>query len=219
MTPDRISPLVFLDANILAKPVTRSLLLFSAAPSGNAVTWSALVEDQADRHRRPNQASATQVREKAGLELSPPSDQAPRYSGTKPSDRRVLADAAKSGAQFIITEDVDDFGEQDLIHAQISATNPDLFLAERVITAAFHYAAVRMAAAMTSPLHTPEQLFARLGRQHPRAVSAHQIAFSATPLAPVHPAPAVLFRGRRCLRCSRTGSPMTLGVCSDCHGL
>jgi len=44
--------LVFLDANVLARPVTRTLLLVGADPSGLAVTWSAHVEAEADRHVR-----------------------------------------------------------------------------------------------------------------------------------------------------------------------
>ncbi len=43
---------VFLDANVLARPVTRTLLLVGADPSGHAVTWSAHVEAEADRHAR-----------------------------------------------------------------------------------------------------------------------------------------------------------------------
>lgn len=39
--------LVFLDANVLARPVTRTLLLVGADQSGLAVTWSAHVEAEA----------------------------------------------------------------------------------------------------------------------------------------------------------------------------
>jgi hypothetical protein len=35
---------VFVDANILAKPLTRSILMFAADPSGYLVVWSAYAE-------------------------------------------------------------------------------------------------------------------------------------------------------------------------------
>ncbi len=44
--------LVFLDANVLARPVTRTLLLVGADPSGRAIRWSAHDEAEADRHAR-----------------------------------------------------------------------------------------------------------------------------------------------------------------------
>lgn len=45
-------PLVFVDANVLAKAVTRSLLIYAASRSGYEVRWSCYEEDEADRHRR-----------------------------------------------------------------------------------------------------------------------------------------------------------------------
>jgi hypothetical protein len=52
MATDR--PIVFLDANVLAKPVTRTLLLIGANGSGLAVTWASYVEVEAERHLRPD---------------------------------------------------------------------------------------------------------------------------------------------------------------------
>jgi len=99
----------------------------------------------------------------------------------------------------------------------VCAVNPDLFLAERVTTDAFRDAVARMAAPMTRPPRTPEQLFAQLGRQHPRAVAAHYNAFDIAPMPPSHHSPAVLFRGCRCLRCLRIVEHLTVGVCDDCR--
>jgi len=208
---------VFLDANVLAKPVTRSLLMFAALPSGYTVTWSAYVEAEADRHRRGHQASVASIRQVEGLEHSPSSTCSDVYATTSLHDRQVLADAVKAGAMFIVTEDVDDFGETDLTDSNVSAVNPDLFLAERVTTDTFRDAVARMAAPMTTPPRTPGELFAALGRQHPRTVAAHQAAFDVQPMLPTHNSPAALFRGHRCLRCLRSVDQLTLGVCIECR--
>ena len=213
---DQSSPLVFLDANILAKPVTRTLLMFAAPGGGYSVIWSTYVENEAERHRRGRQASLAAARQSAGMEPYPSSDIVDDYPATSVSDRQVLADAVKVGALFIITEDVDDFGETDLVAAGISAVNPDIFLAGRVTTSAFHDAVVRMATAMKNPPRAPEQLFMQLGRQHPRAVTAHRAAFDISPMLPAHHPPAALFRGHRCLRCLRIAEHLSFGQCDAC---
>ncbi|MCL1838089.1 MAG: hypothetical protein FWG47_02075 [Propionibacteriaceae bacterium] len=214
--PDSSIPLVFLDANILAKPVTRSLLMF-AAPGSYSVIWSTYVEHEAERHLRGRQASLAKTRQLAQMEPHLSSKAAGDYAATSVSDRQVLADAVETGAVFIVTEDVDDFGEPDLIATGISAVNPDLFLAERATTGAFYDAVVRMAAPMTTPPRTPNQLYARLGRQHPRAVAAHHAAFCSAPMPPTHHPPAIGFRGKRCLRCLNIVEQIADALCTDCR--
>lgn len=44
------SPLIFLDANTLASPVTRTLIIAGAKADGLRWTWSAFVEAEADGH-------------------------------------------------------------------------------------------------------------------------------------------------------------------------
>ena len=46
---------VFLDANVLAKPLTRSLLMLAGRASGYGATWSEYVELEANRNLRPRQ--------------------------------------------------------------------------------------------------------------------------------------------------------------------
>jgi len=120
---------IFLDANVLAKPVTRTLLMIAGDASGYGTTWSASVEDEANRHLRPGQTSVAEVRVRAGLHLSEPGADPERYPATSVSDRQVLADAVAAQAMFIVTEDVDDFGEPDLVSAGIAAVNPDIVAA------------------------------------------------------------------------------------------
>jgi hypothetical protein len=63
--------LIFLDANVLAKPVTRTLLLVGADPSGLAVTWSAHVEAEADRHVRGSALPVSGLRKRLDRVLGP----------------------------------------------------------------------------------------------------------------------------------------------------
>lgn len=60
---------VFLDANILAKPVTRTLLMVGGVPSGFAAVWSLAAEREAIAHMRPRAVSPTLIRERV---RSPP---------------------------------------------------------------------------------------------------------------------------------------------------
>jgi hypothetical protein len=64
MASDR--PLIFLDGNVPARPVTRTLLLAGADESGLAVTWSAYVETEADRHVRGSALLGLRSEETAG---------------------------------------------------------------------------------------------------------------------------------------------------------
>jgi hypothetical protein len=210
-------PLAFLDANVLAKPVTRSVIAYARDLSGYRIGWSQYVEDEADRHLGTRMAPVRVVRAAARIDLTPPGRDAALFVGTTESDRQVLADAMAAGAVFLVTEDVDDFGEADLRAADISAVNPDLFLAEAATTAGYRAAVKMMAEGMTNPPRSPEELHRRLGRQHPLTVTAHASVFDSEPEAPTHNPPAALFRGNRCLSCTRTAARLERGICWDCR--
>lgn len=109
------APLLFLDANTLASPVTRTLLIAGARADGLRWTWSRHVETEADRHAR-GQASRTSVvrREILGTELSPTAQRTEGLVTGTLEDRQVMADAIHSGARYLITTDVDDYAFDDL---------------------------------------------------------------------------------------------------------
>ncbi len=65
------TPLAFLDANVLAKPVTRTLLIYASSHSNYQVAWSQYVEAEADRNLRSRQAATKVAREAARLDLTP----------------------------------------------------------------------------------------------------------------------------------------------------
>lgn len=123
---------VFLDANIIAKPVTRTLLMAGGAPSGFRAAWSLTAEQEATRHMRTQAVAPALVRERFGFQLTPTGADAGRFPETKGADRQILADAVAAGARFLITEDVDDYGRNDLVSVGISAVHPDVFLATRL---------------------------------------------------------------------------------------
>ena len=93
--------LVFLDANGLASPVTRTLVIAGCRADGFLLTWSAHVEAEADRHARGASSRTSVVRRDIlGMELS---KSAPTTTGLRtptPEDRQVIADAAHAGAQY-----------------------------------------------------------------------------------------------------------------------
>lgn len=191
---------VFLDANVLAKHVTRTLILRCAA-SGYTAVWSATAEAEADRHLSERQFAVAELRAIVGLELSKSGTMPERFADTSEGDRQILADAEASGATFLVTEDVDDFAYGDLRAVGISAVNPDLFLAERAESETYRRALEVMVSGMRNPSRTPAELHAAIARQHPRLFGRHQNLFQIEPQRTGHRHPATIYRGLTCLRC------------------
>ena len=216
--PERVRFVVLLDANVLAKPVTRTLIMASGALSGYGATWGRYEEDEADRHMRSGQAAVSEVRALSGSELTPPGASANTYSATSAKDRQVLADADAARALFIITEDVDDFDNGDLETAGIAAVNPDLFMSLVVTAEAYLEALSLMVKRFHNPPRTMEQLHARLGREHPMTVNAHMLLFPGVqPMAATDSPPATLYLGKRCVRCLQNSPTVRLGLCPACE--
>ncbi|OYX54302.1 MAG: hypothetical protein B7Y93_06675 [Micrococcales bacterium 32-70-13] len=212
--------IVFLDANVVAKPVTRTILMVGATRSGLSVGWSATAEAEAARHMRPRATTPADVRRRYGGEPTPTGDIAGRFEATESEDRQILADAEAAGARFLITEDVDDYGLADLASVGISAVNPDLFLAERLTREAYSVVIQRFVELQVNPPTTPEQFHAAIAKNHPRLFAAHADLYDIAPELSVHPEPAVIFRGTRCLRCERiVGDPAAIidGLGPECR--
>lgn len=218
MATDR--PVVFLDANVLAKPVTRTLLLIGADRSGLAIMWASYVEVEAERHLRSGAVGLQELRRRHDRELAPTGVDPERFTATSVKDRQVLADADAARASYLISEDVDDFGESDVAALRLTAIHPDLFMALRYPRRAYLHALDLLVANMTSPPRTSAAMHALIARQHPRLFAAHADAFGVAPVAGDHMEPAVLFRGVRCVMCAsiiETPADLELGLCVDCH--
>ena len=132
------SPLLFLDANALASPVTRTLLIAGARADGLRWTWSKHVEVEADRHARGRASRTSLVRsEILRTELSPTARSTEGLLTGAAEDRQVMADAIRAGARYLVTTDVDDFAFDDLAQHGMSAVNPDYFMASRFTERAY----------------------------------------------------------------------------------
>lgn len=210
---------MFLDANVLARPVTRTLLLLGADHSGLVMVWSEYVEAEAERHLRPGALGIAQLRERLERGLSPPGHGSERFRQTSAKDRQVLADASASGAEFLVTADVDDFDLQDLGGVRLTAVHPDPFMAARFTRDAYRYALGQLVANMRRPPRSVEEMHGLLARQHPQLVAAHRDLFA--PGVEVGPdrEQRVLARGRRCVRCGGDCGRQPLsrvGCCTVC---
>lgn len=211
--------IVFLDANVLASPVTRTLVLAGGRADGLLLTWSAHVEAEADRHAR-GVSSRTSVlrRDILGMELS---ESAPTTEGlltASAEDRQVLADAVLAGARFLITTDVDDFALEDLRTHGLSAVNPDYFMALRFSEHAYKEGVRTLAEVAKNPSRTGAEVHAMLGRRHPHVTARFADAYETPPVAADLDQPSVLIRGGICVLCDaklRASKHLTSGLCSD----
>lgn len=216
MTPSSVT-IVFLDANVLAKPVTRTLLMVGGMPSGFHALWSETAEREAARHLRLRAVTPSDVRRRFGIPLGPTGDIAGRFASTKGNDRQILADAEAARARFLVTEDVDDFAEADLISLGISAVNPDLFLAGRLTREAYALVIDLFVERQVAPPTTVAQFHSAVARQHPRLFAAHADLHNVRPSPSIHREPTVLFRGTRCLSCEAVVGDLVDGLCVDCR--
>ncbi len=216
-------PLVFIDADTLARPVTRTLLIAGSDPAGLALTWSEYAEVQANRHLPSRATSVTALREILGRELGPTGRNAGRFASTTRSDRQILADAEMAGAVFLVAADVDDFAEVDLVGTAISVVNPDLFMSIRFPFEAYEHALRQTVSNMKHPSRTVGEMHALVARQHPRLFARHAGAFPGiSPAAPAGSEPRTVFRGVRCLGCGTVAPDLQrleLGLDLDCSKL
>lgn len=210
---------VFLDANVLASPVTRTLLIAGGRVDGLLLTWSAHVEAEADRHARGT-ASRTSVvrREILGMRLSKSAPSTHGLLTSAPEDRQVIADAIHSGARYLVTADVDDFAAEDLDGHAMSAVNPDYFMALRFSAHAYHEGVRTLAEVARNPPRTDAEVHMMLGRRHPDLTARFAGAFDSKPVPPDPDQPSVHFRGSICVRCGAvlTGAgSLRIGLCDE----
>ncbi len=164
---------VFFDANVLAAPVTRTPLLVGIVADD--------VVGDVEQARRAGSQQASGVPRHAGDRPPCPylggrsladghePEQVRRHQGG--ADRQILADAAHANAAYLITNDVDDFAEADLVSEKIAAVNPDLFMALRFSESAYQRALAQLVASLNNPPKTIEQMHALIGRKHRRPTS------------------------------------------------
>ncbi|MDR0627989.1 MAG: PIN domain-containing protein [Bifidobacteriaceae bacterium] len=201
---------VFVDADVLAAPFTRTLLLMSAfeAGSGFRPRWSALVEDQANSHVRGSQRRIGDIRRQFEwmdeVLVSDSDDSGDLPGDTDPGDRHVLRAARTAEIGVVVTRNVHHFGEADLQAPSMSAVNPDQFLAWIVTRGQYRSTLEYMAAARSRPPNTVEGLHAAVAGGHPRLFEAMRTAFPGVEPVRSGDRPAKeVFRGSRCIVCGR----------------
>lgn len=208
---------LFLDANILASPVTRTLVIAGARVDGLRTVWSPHVEAEADRHTRGSSTPVTTLRtDILGMELSPSSNCTNGLVTSSGEDRQVMADAIRARARYLITTDVDDFAFEDLAGYEMSAVNPDYFMALRFSEFAYRGGVGLLADVAKNPPRTPADVHRMLGRRHPHATTRFADLYDSTPLSADSDQPGMLFRGVACVRCEALlddGDGRRLGLC------
>ena len=194
--------ILFLDANALASPVTRTLLIAGARADGMRVVWSAHVEAEADRHARGAASRVSSVRTNIlGMELSPSAADTDGLITASAADRHVIADAIEADARYLITTDVDDFAFEDLSDSEMSAVNPDYFMALRFTEYGYRDGVRVLAEIAKSPPRTEADVHRMLGRRHPHLADRFAYVYDTNPVPADADQPTVLFRGVACLRC------------------
>ena len=83
--------LAFLDANVLAKPFTRTLIVVGAAQEDADYTagWSEYAEAEGNRHLRAQAKTLDVFRAERGLSLSPTGGGTDQYVATDTKDRQT----------------------------------------------------------------------------------------------------------------------------------
>lgn len=211
-------PLLFLDANVLASPLTRTLLITGASVDGLGWTWSQHVETEADKHARGAMPTSVVRRKHLRVNLSPTAQSLRGLVTPTRKDRKVIADAVTAGARYLITTDVDDFAFADLAMHEMSAVNADYFMALRFSEWAYRDALSLIAGTQKSPARTETELHRALGRRHPQLTTRFAYAYDTTPVDADPDQPRVTFRGVACIRCDqRLDCPESLrvGLCAN----
>jgi len=217
-------PIAFLDADVLSAPLSRTLILVSAAHEDARFVfrWSRAVEVEADRHARPGQALVSSLHEVLDwdtmLVADASEDDAARLIDTSQKDRHVLAAAQCAGARVVVTRNVTDFGVVDLRQGGLVAAHPDLFLAITMSVKMYAATLQQMSSARTRPPDTPEMLHAAISAGHPRLFERMAAAFpDVDPLSGDEAPPNVVFRGDRCLLCGAGLSSAAGFLCPNCQ--
>jgi hypothetical protein len=220
---------VFLGADVLAAPVTRSVVLMASQQDEPPfqVRWSRLVEAEADRHARPGQRLVAEIRERFDWGSHALTDAAEEravagLADTDPKDRHVAAAAHAAGIGVIVTRNVRHFGHRDLATLSLSAVDPDWFLAVTLTGRVYKATLEDICSARARHPRTPADLHAALAQAHPNLFETMRHVFPGVEPSPSDNRPARdLFRGVRCVGCAgqfgKAVEDAGGGVCAECR--
>jgi len=232
---------VFLDADVLGAPRTRTMILVAQFHSDATywACWSLLAETQANRaleaqgedhYRRTgerwlNRASVTDVRAKYFAEmelLGPAQDIESALVDTAQTDRPIMAAAAAAGVRVLVTNNARDFGQQDLARWTMSAVSADRFLAYNMTPGMYKQTLESMLKGRSGPPHTPEEAHQSLSRVRPEIARRMSGVFPGVELLkPAKSSNSVPFRGTCCVVCVQLltdPESLAIGACPACRG-
>lgn len=213
--------LVYLDANVLAAGISRTLLLLSAPLSSFRTVWSPYAEAEAARHQPSRAKPIGEIREQYELRTVPDAESPVPLIDTDPKDRPILASAAAARARFVITENVKDFGAADLRALSMSVVHPDLFLTTRVTEQTYRFVLDAIAANRTREPRTAAAIHAsEVAKKLPTLFAAHKKTFGVEAAELTGARPKLSFRGVRCVRCTRPltdSESQSIGLGPDCR--
>jgi len=218
--------LVFVDADVLASPMTRTILIITSLVSERfSLRWTLEAEAEADKALRPGQTQVSDLRGRYhwGENVLVPDATSTAINSlidTSEDDKHVLAAAKLSGIRVVITRNIHDFGNNDLREAKISVVHPDLFLSNMVEEEDYRDVLEEISRGRVRPPRTPEELHSALGIGHPLLFASMRSAFPHTEAQPsVHRQPSELFRGNHCFICGKmlkNPNSLAYGVGPEC---
>ncbi|MCB1255921.1 MAG: hypothetical protein KDB26_02375 [Microthrixaceae bacterium] len=212
--------LVYLDANVLVPSYTRTLLIMAAPLSNFTVCWSLHAEAEAERHQSEGAVPISMLRARFGWDALVP-DGNIELEDTDIKDRPILSAAALTGASFVVTENMKDFGQEDLVRLRMSAVHPDLFLAHRLSVDTYREVLGRLAKARTRLPNTAADMHRdETGERLPLLARRMRDAYEVTVAQSTKGAPSLAFRGVRCVSCDKSvnrSGMLVSGVCSECE--
>lgn len=212
--------LVYLDANVLVPSFTRTLLIMGASLSDFTVCWSLHAEAEAERHQSEGAISISELRARFGWDAIV-SDGEVELHDTDTKDRPILSAAVLAGASFVVTENIRDFGKEDLLQFQMSAVHPDVFLTYHLTTSAYREVLERLAKARTRAPNTASEIHRfETGERLPLLAQRMKDAFDITVAQPTKGVPSLVARGVRCVSCDSVidrADGLVHGMCKSCE--
>lgn len=125
---------VFVDADVLASPVPRTILYLARPLSDYELVYSQFVETEAERHQKAAHIPVSTLRQRWDWQIVPDAENEDiaGLSDTDDKDKPVLAAAMVARATFVVTGNVRHFGAGDLSTHSLSAVHPGLFLSHHI---------------------------------------------------------------------------------------
>jgi len=235
---------IFIDADVLAHPVSRSLILFTSlfpdtsfracwslaaeaeADAALATQWQRTVSAGGEGRSRPLEVAALRGNPASSdwaeqvLVVDATVEDMATLVDTSQTDRHVLAAAGAAGCRVVVTQNVRDFGRTDLDRLGIVAVCPDVFLSVMVSGAAYRFALESIAAGRSREPNTPAAIHQALGRSHPHLVAEFADEFPGVVPDHAQNQPAEVFRGSHCVVCGKDihdPESMRSGIGPECR--